>query len=215
MQVSPSRERDARLAWPKMRQTRLQDLSGSDLSTFVVSSMMTWGNVNDFKHFLPRILELAAQLDEDLMPEVATGKLNIGNWRSWPAKEQQALRGFGLAWWQRALEPPAGNLTRVLGILAQFLDQPDEVHVLLDHWRPDFSNAHVDLLARFVVEQSEGILKRPSTFSSYLKPIDEPLAAWVSEQLGPLNEALMYDPQAPPHWQQARRTLESIQHRLS
>lgn len=99
--------------------------------------------------------------------------------------------------------------------MAQYLDEPAEAQMLLEYWRPDFSNAHVDLFARFVLEQRQWILQRPSTFSPYLQSIDEPLIRWVAAQLPALNEAIMYDPHPPRHWHDARKLLESIQNRLS
>jgi hypothetical protein len=44
--------------------------------------MTTWGNVDDFKHFLPRILELCIDHDLGIHPFGIFGKLKYGNGKS-------------------------------------------------------------------------------------------------------------------------------------
>ena len=38
----------------------LRELTADDLNHFAFNAMTTWGTVKDFKHFLPRLLELLA-----------------------------------------------------------------------------------------------------------------------------------------------------------
>lgn len=40
----------------------LNELNQDDLSRYTGKAMTTWGNANDYKHFLPRIFELTAEL---------------------------------------------------------------------------------------------------------------------------------------------------------
>ena len=72
---------------------RLRDLQAADLNRYSFKAMTTWGTVRDFKHFLPRLLELAA---EDLLqlefPETLFGKLTYGKWRSWTRREREVLQ---------------------------------------------------------------------------------------------------------------------------
>jgi len=64
-------------------------------------ALTTWGEVTDLKHFLPRILELLAQLDATqdwaIDGELIASKLRYADWRKWPADEQDALTQFFLA----------------------------------------------------------------------------------------------------------------------
>ncbi len=80
----------------------LRELSADDLGFYAHKAMTTWGNVNDFKHFLPRLLELL-HLDcnnnwFDL--HAITVKLQYGNWHQWPQNEQEAIGQFIFADWQ-------------------------------------------------------------------------------------------------------------------
>jgi hypothetical protein len=57
----------------------LRSLSGDDLGRYAFKAMTTWGNERDFRHFLPRILELLVSNDLDPPTEVVLGKLAYGN----------------------------------------------------------------------------------------------------------------------------------------
>jgi hypothetical protein len=59
--------------------------------------MTTWGDVNHFKHFLPRVFELVWELGVDL--STIFGKLEYASWRTWPVAEQAAVRQFLRAFW--------------------------------------------------------------------------------------------------------------------
>ena len=78
---------------------QLRALDGDDLSRYAFKAMTTWGDTDDFKHYLPRILELLATTDFIVDTFVVLGKLTYGNWRSWLANEQTAIETFVYAWW--------------------------------------------------------------------------------------------------------------------
>ena len=49
--------------WNKeLRSKKLRDLTDEDLSRFSGSVILTWGDENDYRCYLPRILELTAEL---------------------------------------------------------------------------------------------------------------------------------------------------------
>jgi hypothetical protein len=73
----------------------LRRLRREDLDVYPFKAMTTFGDVDDFRHFLPRIAELliegaigAADLG------VVAGKLAYGEWTRWPQPERAAV----LAW---------------------------------------------------------------------------------------------------------------------
>ncbi len=55
----------------------LTELNEDDLSIFTAKVMTTWGCENDFKHFLPRIFELTAELKTPYEIWIAFDKLTI------------------------------------------------------------------------------------------------------------------------------------------
>lgn len=73
--------------------------------------MTTWGDVDDFRHLLPRFLELLAESDfsdgASLDPELMGCKLTYGRWKSWPKAEVRAVADFLKAYWtDRLARPP-------------------------------------------------------------------------------------------------------------
>lgn len=72
----------------------LKELTPADLSKYAFKALTTWGDENNFKHFLPRIFELIARHELITDSEVVFGKLDYANWQSWSKKEQDAIKEF-------------------------------------------------------------------------------------------------------------------------
>ena len=47
----------------KIHSKQLRELEEEDLSRYVFKAMTTWGDTDDFKHYLPRIFELLSTTD--------------------------------------------------------------------------------------------------------------------------------------------------------
>lgn len=210
MAVGPARRDAAKIAWPAMERTALRQLSGDDLFTFAHAAIDDWGELNDFKHFLPRMLELCAQGDSRIPREKVTAKIAQGFWLDWPENEKQALTNFGVAWWQQALEPPEDDLHEVLSIIGQYLSDEQSVRTMMAYWRPDFSNAHLELLARFVMREEAALRGMPPTLSTPLRPMAPALVGWIAEQRDAFEEGLLYNPDAPPYWRQAKGIVTMV-----
>lgn len=88
--------------------TSLRELTAAALERYAGKAMTTWGTAGDYRHFLPRILELVALGQADgshgLSWLVIAGRLSLaGGERPWSASESAALRGYFAASWQAAL----------------------------------------------------------------------------------------------------------------
>jgi hypothetical protein len=131
----------------------LRDLGATELSRYSFKAMSTWGDVDDFRHFLPRIFELISVDDSWTVPEVVFKKLPYGQWETWPLDERQALTTFFEALWSNVLERPfdASSAEECLCCIAQAAD--DMMHYL-DRWRVGQSLAHAKHFAWFVEENS-------------------------------------------------------------
>src|SRR6185369_16388291 len=83
----------------KIHSKRLRELDGDDLSRYAFKAMTTWGDTEDFKHYLPRIFELLSTTDFIIDTFIVLGKLEYGKWKTWAEKEQIAIETFLYAWW--------------------------------------------------------------------------------------------------------------------
>lgn len=79
----------------------LRQLEEADLAAYHGSAIYTWGEVEHYKHFLPRYFEIyAAKRSSSLIDlyDISTKLLNA-NWQDWPINEVQAIKEFLLADW--------------------------------------------------------------------------------------------------------------------
>jgi hypothetical protein len=78
----------------------LRDMTWADLGTYSFKALTSFGDQDDLRHFLPRVLELYA-CDHAGAPHALMmfcGKLDLAAWTTWPAEEVAALRRFFDAW---------------------------------------------------------------------------------------------------------------------
>jgi hypothetical protein len=104
-----------------VRSKPLRDLTASDLEVYAEKGLSTWGDLAEFKHFLPRLLELAAREDDfgSLHSWSVLSKVSV-RWADWPYDERKAIRGFIDAWWHATLDdfPRRVNVLEVLEFIA-------------------------------------------------------------------------------------------------
>ncbi|NQX84836.1 MAG: hypothetical protein HRT67_02845 [Flavobacteriaceae bacterium] len=72
----------------------LKEISEDDIYHFMTSATTTFGDVNDYKHFLPRILELMKDSENILDDFLTFEKLNYNNWKKWDIHEIKALINY-------------------------------------------------------------------------------------------------------------------------
>src|SRR5262245_27451164 len=79
----------------RLANTELHGLTLADLDSYSFNAMTTWGDAKHFKHFLPRLFEIAStDFNDFLSLEVLFGKLEYGKWYEWPEVEQDAVNDF-------------------------------------------------------------------------------------------------------------------------
>lgn len=89
----------------------LQKLTSADLGRYAFKAMTTWGDKDDFRHFLPRIFELlASEAGLGCDEEVILGKPALAEWGKWPEREQSAVRDFLRAGWHSLLAQSEPNI---------------------------------------------------------------------------------------------------------
>jgi hypothetical protein len=79
-----------------LHQKNLKYLNWKDLGIYLFKAMTTFGDVNDFKHFLPRIFELFVE-DFYTSPidfEVLLSKLEYAHWYDWDNREKSSIKLF-------------------------------------------------------------------------------------------------------------------------
>lgn len=85
---------------------RLNFLTSNELNNFAFSSMNTWGTALDFKHFLPRLLELIAFDSRRFWWSkiVIRSKLNEADYDEWQVEEKAAVERYLICLWNYILD---------------------------------------------------------------------------------------------------------------
>jgi len=135
----------------KLRAAPLKALPAANLGGFAGSAIYTIGEVDDYKHFLPRILELGRGEHPQLglSPEAIAGKVVYAGWTQWPQDEQAVVRDVFASAWRvsRAADPDYFDASRLLcanAILGVDLDG------LLSDWLPVYGAHEVVQIAKVV-----------------------------------------------------------------
>lgn len=83
----------------------LRLLSGEQIGPYAGWALTTVGGIDDYRYFLPRILEQATQerVYQGLDPAIVGEKLKHAKWLDWPQVEQTSIRCLFEEAWRRAL----------------------------------------------------------------------------------------------------------------
>jgi hypothetical protein len=138
---------------------KLRDLGIGELHHYIWDAMTTWGDDYDFRHFLPRILELYAIEDslksDRIYPEVALGKLHYAKWSKWPTDEQVAVKEFLLALWESKISvlfPLDEYAPSMIGDWLTAIGRAeDDLEPYLSAWLNSSSDEALENLSHFIV----------------------------------------------------------------
>lgn len=88
LEASPLRDPEVLLGQLTSKQLRLLEVE--DVQDYALTALTTVGTVDDYKYFLPRLIELSTASGV-IEPQVIALKLRYANWQTWPKNEQQVL----------------------------------------------------------------------------------------------------------------------------
>jgi hypothetical protein len=90
LEAAPHRDGDRMLS--SLTAAPLRELTGEQIGPYAGCAITTVGSERDYRHFLPRILELAVQEPVWIgaEPPVIAGRLKRADWETWPADQRDA-----------------------------------------------------------------------------------------------------------------------------
>lgn len=171
----------------------LRELTEEQLNTYTWKAMTTWGEVDDFKHFLPRILELMASSQ---YPDTSTlNKLEYGNWSNWNEIERDAIRQFMLAWWADICMH-TDEFSESLFI--ETLNRTGSIETMLNLWKPEAKGNSIKQLVDFVYLSFTGLINSNSPKSPLSPEQSSYLKKWANNQATILTNAFFnYEKEDP------------------
>lgn len=157
----------------------LRSLSFDDLEQYAVKAMTTWGKVEHFKYFLPRLFELTIEHRDDFMDlAVVFGKLKYGDVQSWKLTEQEAITKFFREYWDLQLsKPPTSPYDSYIdSVLCGLSNGSYCVAEFLDSWLLTPSSSAKQHLATLVENNASSILSRGEMSSAFWQKHEMPHA---------------------------------------
>jgi len=137
----------------------LRKLGEEQLDHFAFKATTTWGDLEDYKHFLPRILELAGEpgksFELGFEMWIIAGKLKDNGWTGWPAPEREALGTWFMALWEDILSRyrPGWDGHDDIDFLEHATGAIDDLSPFLDAWAARSDLPALLLLADFIVNR--------------------------------------------------------------
>ena len=168
-----------------LRSAPLRELTLPALRRYSEKAMTTWGDVDDFRHFLPRLLELVPENPLLFVEEILFGKLNYGKWWTWSESEQKAIDRYLQALWAKTLAskiPYEHSYTEeylcCIGMLV------DDISPYLEMWQADQRARSRRHLANFAWENGEAIANGELNDAFWHGAEDnmKKVVAWLKEQ---------------------------------
>jgi hypothetical protein len=117
-------------------QTGLNDISAKMISRYGMKAMTTWGSREDYKYFLPRLLELSAtpegEAELGTCVDEIVAKIHYADFATWPPAERAAVLAYLHAGWHALLSGPVAPSYELLDYLRSITPVFVDVSALLD-----------------------------------------------------------------------------------
>ena len=131
------------------------------MTRFAGKVILTWGDENDYKFYLPRILELTAELKTPYQIWTLYSRLEDANWKTWDIEEQNAINDFTLELWRNLLndnsEEAEWEFKDYFHAIANFY--PDFSQVL-KVWEINDSLASVKHLTNYIFDERQNLFDK-------------------------------------------------------
>ncbi|MFD0883680.1 hypothetical protein ACFQ08_03790 [Streptosporangium algeriense] len=147
----------------QVRATRaapLRTLTASALGPYAGNAMSTWGEVGEFMHFLPRLLELLILEELNGFLHADTTMMRIGNrWTSWRRSERESIIAVCDAWWRHTLNhyPRDVDVMMMIAILADDLGL--DLAPYLAEWESNSTETAARHMAWLVRDFTSGVAR--------------------------------------------------------
>lgn len=159
----------------------LRELTSDNLSRYTAKAMTTWGQVENFKYFLPRIFELTAIFEPPTDVWVILGKLEYAGWNNWPVAEKESINEFLLCLWISLLDDESSSARlHFMDYFTALVRYYPGLAALLKCWEKNQRRTSHLHLAYFVVQEASHLFDQHVLrgFQDQKEPVAE-LRQWL------------------------------------
>ena len=156
----------------------LRNLSAEQLSKYTLKAMTSWGGVNDFKHFLPRILELQSNADF-FDTDLVKNKFDLAEFSQWCVKERLAINQFFEAYWEAFVANKHLLTFTLLTFIANFVDLGRLLVIWDTQLKSGYHTHAFIMLINFINDYSDCFSLNPNTTANQTFLISK----WIEQQV--------------------------------
>ena len=161
IECSPAKSEADRKSYDQLLANPLRQAPPEIVGPYASSAPYTVGDVDDYRHFLPRILEIALfeQGWTGFEPWAIANKLVYGNWLSWPRREVEILRCYFAAGFEQAAARPFGVFCQFESWLVAILTLGEDAQSQIK-FAISIGRGHaVGSLARIIVDHQKHLIR--------------------------------------------------------
>ena len=159
----------------RVRHRSLRTLTAEDLELYAADALLTWGDADDFRHFLPRLLELVTgSPDDEINNEILLSKLAYANWWEWPQQERDAIEAVLQLRWELGLTLDPSEFDADTWLCGVALAGSDSSRYI-DAWHTSTAHTAFEHLATFLTSNRDLLTEGRLTNAFYPEdPADYP-----------------------------------------
>lgn len=167
----------------------LRELEENDLSKYMFKALTTWGNIQDFKHFLPRLFEVCAKGGFKGDMGLLLRKLEYGNFATWPENEKAAVETFIWQWWQHHIA------TQSYFDLETFTDIykiSGDLDRMLECWKTDIQENGFKILVDYIDTYYFDLIYEGKNFKNFNSGDIKKINSWIVKNKTNLENGFFY-----------------------
>lgn len=183
LDASPLRDADEILR--TLTSAPLRELDGEQIGPYSGWAITTVGNDQDYRHFLPRIFELAVTDPVWLgtEPPVMASKLNMAEWRTWPAEQQEAVLHFFCSAFDAVVEKHPENGQSANSWFCGIVTLGEPALPTFERWRSSPSPNAALHLASLIIAEAKHLRDHAEVRGSYWRDVSGDVRREVASHL--------------------------------
>ncbi len=164
---------------------KLRELESDDLSYYAFKAMTTFGDLEDFKYYLPRIFELSAKRKLIVDTFVILGKLEYGKWTTWNVDEKETINNFLKSWWKYDIN---NNEYFDSEILIELNKLRNDLSSMLNEWNLEHNTLGFKNYVDLIEDHYPDIKSKNRTFKSFDEKEVKLFISWIESNSYRLEE---------------------------
>jgi len=184
LEASPLRDAGAILR--TLTSAPLRALKDQDVGPYASWAMTSVGSAREYRHFLPRILELAVSNPTwpGAEPAVIASKLKLGRWEEWAADQREAVAAVFERAFYATIAPEAGEWPEASSWLCGLARLGLPLAPFLLQWEQSSTSGAARQLASFIRLQEGRLAREGAVSGAFWDDVDRyqrrQIAAWLT-----------------------------------